>query len=45
MNAVIQRVADQHANVTLVDWHSAATGQPSYFQPDGVHLSTKALIH
>ncbi|TYS31308.1 acyltransferase family protein [Bacillus pumilus] len=41
VNAVIQRVADQHANVTLVDWHSAATGQPSYFQPDGVHLSTK----
>ncbi|WP_144532054.1 acyltransferase family protein [Bacillus pumilus] len=41
VNAVIQGVADQHANVTLVDWHSAATGQPSYFQPDGVHLSTK----
>ncbi|WP_426551617.1 acyltransferase family protein [Bacillus pumilus] len=41
VNAVIQRVADQHSNVTLVDWHSAATGQPSYFQPDGVHLSTK----
>ncbi|MCY7537917.1 SGNH/GDSL hydrolase family protein, partial [Bacillus pumilus] len=41
VNAVIQEVADQHSNVTLVDWHSAATGQPSYFQPDGVHLSTK----
>ncbi|MDR4994574.1 acyltransferase family protein [Bacillus altitudinis] len=41
VNAVIQRVADQHANVTLVNWHSAATRQPSYFQPDGVHLSTK----
>lgn len=41
VNAVIQRVTDQHANLTLVDWHSAATGQPSYFQPDGVHLSTK----
>ncbi|WLP59565.1 acyltransferase family protein [Bacillus pumilus] len=41
VNAVIQRVADQHSNVTLIDWHSAATGQPSYFQPDGVHLSTK----
>lgn len=41
VNAVIQRVADQDQNVTLVDWHSAATGQPSYFQPDGVHLSKK----
>ena len=41
VNAVIQRVADQDQNVTLVDWHSAATGQPSYFQADGVHLSKK----
>jgi len=41
VNAVIERVADQHHNVSLVDWHSASTGQPSYFQPDGVHLSTK----
>ena len=41
VNAVIERVANQHHNVSLVDWHSAATGQPSYFQPDGVHLSTK----
>jgi len=41
VNAVIQRVANQYDHVTLVDWHSAATEQPSYFQPDGVHLSTK----
>ncbi|WP_431355863.1 SGNH/GDSL hydrolase family protein, partial [Bacillus safensis] len=41
VNAVIQRVAKQYDHVTLVDWHSAATEQPSYFQPDGVHLSTK----
>ncbi|MEI4789714.1 acyltransferase family protein [Bacillus sp. FJAT-53060] len=41
VNAVIRRVSNQHRNVTLVDWHSAATGQSSYFQPDGVHLSTK----
>ncbi|BBP93331.1 hypothetical protein BsIDN1_69490 [Bacillus safensis] len=41
VNAVIQRVADQDQNVTLVDWHSAATGQPSYFQSDGVHLQKK----
>ena len=41
VNAIMQRVANQHSNVMLVDWHSAATGQPAYFQPDGVHLSPK----
>ncbi|MFJ5964109.1 acyltransferase family protein [Bacillus sp. NPDC093026] len=40
VNAVMQRVAEQDSNITLIDWHSAATGKPAYFQSDGVHLST-----
>ncbi|MDM5299945.1 acyltransferase family protein [Bacillus pumilus] len=41
VNRVMQRVANQYSNVTLVDWHSAASGQPAYFHADGVHLTTK----
>ena len=39
-NKVIENVAADYPNVTVVDWHAAADGHPEYFVSDGVHLTT-----
>ncbi|MFS0653871.1 acyltransferase family protein [Bacillus sp. 179-C3.3 HS] len=41
VNEVMERVASQNDHITLIDWHSAAKGMPTYFQSDGVHLTPK----
>ena len=38
-NKIIATVANQYANVRLVDWNNISQGHPELFAPDGVHLS------
>jgi peptidoglycan/LPS O-acetylase OafA/YrhL len=38
-NKIISNVANQYANVRLVDWNNISQGHPELFAPDGVHLS------
>lgn len=39
VNAALHQVAQQAPRVTLVHWHKLSAGHPSYFYPDGVHLT------
>lgn len=39
VNAVLHQAARQAPRVTLVHWHRLSAGHPSYFYPDGVHLT------
>ena len=39
VNAGLKRLADSHANVTLVDWDTISDGHPEYFVADGIHLT------
>lgn len=36
-NEYLQQLAQTHANVTIVDWHSAASRHPEWLVEDGVH--------
>mgnify|MGYP003349683624 CR=1 FL=1 len=42
-NELIASMALEFPNVRVADWHTAATGHPSYFVADGVHLSTNGI--
>ncbi|ASY15542.1 acyltransferase [Candidatus Planktophila sulfonica] len=37
-NELINEVASQYSNATVVDWSAISDGHPEYFAPDGVHL-------
>ena len=37
-NALINEIAAQYSNTSVVDWNSISEGHPEYFAPDGVHL-------
>ena len=37
--ASIAAVVPDYANVQLADWNSYATGQPTWFEADGIHLA------
>ena len=37
-NKLIQRLANEHPQTTLIDWYALSLGHPEYFGPDGVHL-------
>jgi peptidoglycan/LPS O-acetylase OafA/YrhL len=37
-NELIARLANEYANVRIVDWNAISDGRPEYFAPDGVHL-------
>ena len=37
-NELINEIAAQYSNATVVDWNSISEGHPEYFAPDGVHL-------
>lgn len=43
VNASLQQKAQEHDNITLIDWHSVAINHPEYFAPDGVHLEQKGV--
>lgn len=38
-NELLAQVADEYANVTVIDWNSVAKENPSYFQVDMTHTS------
>ena len=38
-NEYLQQLSQTHANVTIVDWHSAASQHPEWLVKDGVHPS------
>jgi peptidoglycan/LPS O-acetylase OafA/YrhL len=40
---VIAREVPLFPNAVMVNWNAAATGHPSYFVPDGVHLTTVGI--
>ena len=42
-NALLRRVAADHRNVTLIDWHGVSDAHPEYFVADGIHLSAAGL--
>ena len=37
-NELVNEVAQEFSNVTIVDWNSISQDHPEYFAPDGVHL-------
>lgn len=39
VNALLADVAEDNANVHLIDWHDRSGGHPEYFSTDGVHLT------
>ena len=43
VNNTLYKKAQEHDNITLIDWHSAALEHPEYFAPDGVHLKDKGI--
>jgi lysophospholipase L1-like esterase len=43
VNNALYKIAQEHENITLVDWHSAAVNHPEYFSSDGVHLVPKGI--
>jgi len=43
VNYSLQQKAQEHDNITLIDWHSAAINHPEFFAPDGVHLEQKGV--
>lgn len=51
MNAEIFAAADQHPEMTVIDWNKYSRSHPDWFQPDGLHLlgpgveQMAALIH
>ena len=44
VNAGISRLANDNANVTLIDWASASLGHPEYFVADGIHLTSSGRV-
>jgi hypothetical protein len=38
MNADIEAAAQQHPELTVIDWNVYSRSHPSWFQPDGLHL-------
>ncbi|MGE7112174.1 acyltransferase family protein [Lysinibacillus sp. NPDC047702] len=43
VNQALQKKAQEHENITLIDWHAAAINHPEFFAPDGVHLEQKGI--
>lgn len=43
VNNALSKIAQEHDNITLIDWHSVAIGHPEYFAADGVHLVPKGI--
>ncbi|MBG9452688.1 peptidoglycan O-acetyltransferase [Lysinibacillus sphaericus] len=43
VNYSLQQKAQEHDNITLIDWHSTAINHPEFFAPDGVHLEQKGI--
>ncbi|ACA41312.1 acetyltransferase [Lysinibacillus sphaericus] len=43
VNAALLEKAEEHENITLIDWHAEALNHPEYFAPDGVHLEKKGV--
>jgi len=43
VNEALLQKAEEHENITLIDWHAAALNHPEYFAPDGVHLEKKGV--
>ncbi|MGE7947447.1 acyltransferase family protein [Lysinibacillus sp. NPDC093688] len=43
VNYSLQQKAQEHDNITLIDWHSVAINHPEFFAPDGVHLEQKGV--
>ena len=38
-NDIIQALAEQNENVTVIDWASYAASHPEWFYNDGIHLN------
>ncbi|MFE3573864.1 acyltransferase family protein [Lysinibacillus sp. NPDC059133] len=43
VNSSLQQKAQEHDNITLIDWHSVAINHPEFFASDGVHLEQKGV--
>ncbi|MGE6516680.1 acyltransferase family protein [Lysinibacillus sphaericus] len=43
VNKALLQKAQEHDNITLIDWHAAASNHPEFFAPDGVHLEQKGI--
>ncbi|MFJ7665921.1 acyltransferase family protein [Lysinibacillus sp. NPDC097195] len=43
VNTALASKAQEYANITLIDWHTAALNHPEYFAPDGVHLEPQGI--
>jgi hypothetical protein len=44
MNDELAAVAEEHPEVTLVDWNAASREHPEWFQTDGIHLTVAGGI-
>ena len=38
-NAMLNEIAAEHDNVSIIDWYSVSTGHSEYFDGDGTHLT------
>jgi len=44
MNDVIWAAAKRHPEMTVVDWNFYSHSHPDWFQPDGLHLTTRGAL-
>ena len=44
MNAVLERIAAERPDVTLVDWNRYSRSHPNWFDADGLHLDAAGAI-
>ncbi|AXA90604.1 acyltransferase family protein [Massilia sp. YMA4] len=43
-NELLARMAQEYANVRVIDWSGASAGRPDWFVKDGVHLSRRGIL-
>jgi hypothetical protein len=43
-NRIIARVVPKFSNATILDWHAASAGHPSWFIDDGIHLTARGAL-
>lgn len=43
-NALLARMAQDYANVRVIDWSGASAARPDWFVKDGIHLSRRGIL-
>jgi peptidoglycan/LPS O-acetylase OafA/YrhL len=43
-NELVARMAQEYANVRVIDWSGASAARPDWFVKDGIHLSRRGIL-